>query len=71
MTRQSQGHSNFKAVFLIKEQIIDRKPYMPSPMDQSHVILSTFKGQSQGHTDLEVLYLVKEPTYVLYATLKQ
>ncbi len=45
--------------------IINRKPYMASPMTSSSLLtLSDLKGQRQVHSDF-TLYLVKETSYAL------
>ena len=44
--------------------IINRKPYMASPMTSSLLTLSDLKGQRQVHSDF-TLYLVKETSYAL------
>ncbi len=62
---QSQGHSDFKAVCLAKEQSytyhmlllnISRKVYMRSSMTLSHMTLSDLETQSLGCSNFEALY---------------
>ncbi len=48
--------------------IINKKPYMESPMVPSHLIL---KGQSQGHSDFEALYIVNELGPILVLTINR
>ena len=63
-----QGHSDFEALYLVKEQImlmymllfsINRKAYVGSPLIQLHLTLVTLIGRGQGHSDFET-YLVKQ-----------
>ncbi len=43
---QSQGHSDFDALYLAKDQL--------------HMTLVTFKGLCQGHPGVKSLYLIRE-----------
>ncbi len=64
---QSQGHSDFKALYLAKEQLghilllnINRKAYMGVYWCDYIWPWVTLKGQYQSHTDFKGLYLEKQ-----------
>ncbi len=67
---QIQGHSDFEALYLVKEQSfkghmlllnINRKAYMEeSPMIYYIWPWVTLKCQIQGHSDFEALYFINK-----------
>ncbi len=58
---QSQGHSDFKALYLVKGRELgpmlvltyNRNAYMASLMALSNLTLTDLEGQSQGHSDFQ------------------
>ncbi len=57
---QIEGHSDFEALYLAKEQLghilllnINRKGYMGSPLMQLHLTSVTLKCRCQCHSDFE------------------
>ncbi len=66
---QSQGHSDFEALHIVKQQSrpyvtinINRKAYVGSPLVWLHLTLVNLKENLKVTHDFESVYLVKRPS---------